>query len=115
MVRQTKTFEEKTKMVADFFENQKNSNIKTENLKFDMRGYQKFLDENNVHGLDVTKDTMDKFINSPDELNDAKLLALATLRIQNANLSKTILQEEVLQILGITQADLDEMKDVKIE
>lgn len=115
MTRQEKTFEEKTKMVADFFENQNISNSENENLKFDMREYKKFLDENNVHGLDVTKDTIDKFVSSHDELDDAKLLALATLRMQNADLSKTISQEEVMRILGITTADLDEMEDVEID
>lgn len=59
---QMKTFEEKTKMIENFFENQNTSDIKNENLKFDMRGYQKFLNENNIHGLDVTKDIMNKFI-----------------------------------------------------
>ena len=115
MARQTKTFEEKTKMVVDFFENQNISNSENENLKFDFRGYQKFLDENNVHGLDVKKDIIDKFISSHDELDDAKLLALVTLRMQNTDLSKTISQEEAMRILGITQAELDEMDDVEIE
>lgn len=35
--------------------------------------------------------------------------------MQNADLSKTISQEEAMKELGITQADLDEMNDVEIE
>ena len=56
-----------------------------------------------------------EYINLVDELNDAKLLAEATLRMQNADLNKTISQEEVMKELGLTQADLDEMDDVEIE
>ena len=57
----------------------------------------------------------EEYISLVDELNDAKLLAEATLRMQNADLSKAIPREEVLRRLGITQADLDEMDDVEIE
>ena len=57
----------------------------------------------------------EEYISLVDELNDAKLLAEATLRMQNVDLSKAIPREEVLRRLGITQADLDEMDDVEIE
>lgn len=57
----------------------------------------------------------EEYINLVDELNDAKLLAEATIRMQNADLSKAIPREEVLKMLGITQAELDEMDDVEIE
>ena len=48
-------------------------------------------------------------------LNDDELLAEATIRMQNADLSKTISHEEMMKLLGITQAELDEMDDVEIE
>ena len=57
----------------------------------------------------------EEYINLVDELNDAKLLAEATIRMQNADLSKTISHEEMMKKFGITQADLDEMDDVEIE
>ena len=57
----------------------------------------------------------EEYINLVDELNDAKLLAEATIRMQNADLSKTISHEEMMKKFGITQAELDEMDDVEIE
>ena len=35
--------------------------------------------------------------------------------MENADLSKAIPQEEMMKMLGITQAELDEMEDVEIE
>ena len=57
----------------------------------------------------------EEYINLVDELNDAKLLAEATIRMQNADLSKTISHEEMMKKFGITQAELEEMDDVEIE
>lgn len=48
-------------------------------------------------------------------LNDEELLAEAIKRMENADLSKAIPHEEMMKMLGITQADLDEMEDVEIE
>lgn len=56
----------------------------------------------------------DTFLND-DELFDEELLAEAIKRMENADLSKAIPREEVLKMLGITQAELDEMDDVEIE
>lgn len=56
----------------------------------------------------------DTFLNV-DELIDEELLAEAIKRMENADLSKAIPREEVLRRLGITQVELDEMDDVKIE
>ena len=50
-----------------------------------------------------------------DELIDEELLVEAIKRMENADLSKTISHEEMMKLLGITQADLDEMDDVEIE
>lgn len=54
------------------------------------------------------KDMKDKFLND-------ELLAEAIKRMENADLSKTISHEEMMKLLGITQAELDEMDDVEIE
>ena len=48
-------------------------------------------------------------------LNDDELLAEAIKRMENADLSKTISHEDMMKLLGITQAELDEMDDVEIE
>lgn len=56
----------------------------------------------------------DTFLNV-DELIDEELLVEAIKRMENADLSKTISHEEMMKLLGITQADLDEMDDVEIE
>ncbi len=50
-----------------------------------------------------------------DELFDEELLAEAIKRMENADLSKAIPHEEMMKMLGIAQADLDEMEDVEIE
>ncbi|MCD8006694.1 MAG: type II toxin-antitoxin system Phd/YefM family antitoxin [Oscillospiraceae bacterium] len=49
-----------------------------------------------------------------DELEDAKLLALANERMAHYDPSKTIPAEEVYKELGITDEDLDDI-DVEIE
>lgn len=56
----------------------------------------------------------DTFLND-DELFDEELLAEAIKRMENADLSKAIPHKEMMKMLGITQADLDEMEDVEIE
>lgn len=50
----------------------------------------------------------DKFLNE-------ELLAETIKRMENADLSKAIPHEEMMKLLGITQAELDEMDDVEIE
>ena len=60
------------------------------------------------------RDMKDTFLND-DELIDEELLAEAIKRMENADLIKTISHEEKMKLLGITQADLDEMEDVEIE
>ena len=60
------------------------------------------------------RDTKDTFLND-DELFDEELLAEAIKRMENADLNKAIPHEEMMKMLGITQAELDEMEDVEIE
>lgn len=60
------------------------------------------------------RDMKDTFLND-DELIDEELLAEAIKRMENADLSKTISHEEKMKLLGIAQAELDEMEDVEIE
>ena len=60
------------------------------------------------------RDMKDTFLND-DELFDEELLAEAIKRMENADLSKAIPHEEMMKMLGIAQADLDEMEDVEIE
>lgn len=50
-----------------------------------------------------------------DELNDAKLLAIAYARLQNADPSKTIPAEEIYKEFGITEEDLLHADEVEIE
>lgn len=50
-----------------------------------------------------------------DELNDAKLLALASERMAKADSNLFVPTERLYEELGITQADLDTAGDVDIE
>ncbi|MEE8808681.1 MAG: hypothetical protein SOI44_09735 [Lactimicrobium sp.] len=50
-----------------------------------------------------------------DELNDARLLAMAEERIEKADLSKTVSAKDVYKELGISEDDLADYKDVEIE
>jgi len=50
-----------------------------------------------------------------DELNDAKLYALAVERMENFDRAKCIPHEQVMKELGITEEDLEGFEDVEIE
>ena len=50
-----------------------------------------------------------------DEVNDAKLLTLASERMAKADSSQFVLAECLYEELGITQDDLDTVGDVDIE
>ena len=50
-----------------------------------------------------------------DEVNDAKLLALASERMAMADSSQFVPAERLYEELGITQDDLDTVGDVDIE
>ncbi len=57
----------------------------------------------------------DEYIKLMDEVNDARLLALATERMSNLNASKLIPAEDVYRDLGITKEDIEGFDEVEIE
>ncbi|MFI3174788.1 MAG: hypothetical protein R3Y53_06240 [Bacillota bacterium] len=50
-----------------------------------------------------------------EEVNDARLLALATARMENYNARELISGEEVFRNLGITEDDLLGFEEVELE
>ena len=50
-----------------------------------------------------------------DEVNDARLLAIAAERFANYDPSKVITEEEMDRRLGITEADLEGYEEVELE
>lgn len=57
----------------------------------------------------------EEYMDLPDEVNDAKLLALAAKRMAKADSNLFVPAERLFEELGITQADLDTAGDVDIE
>ena len=57
----------------------------------------------------------EEYLQLMDEVNDARLLALAVERTANYDPSALISQEDLLRELGITQAELDSMDEVEFE
>ncbi len=57
----------------------------------------------------------EEYVRMVDEVNDARLLAMATERMEKADLSKAIPAEEMYARLGITRDDIDACEDVEIE
>ena len=57
----------------------------------------------------------DEYVRLMDEVNDARLLAIASERMANYNPSTLIPEEKVWERLGITQEDLDSIGEVEIE
>lgn len=57
----------------------------------------------------------EEYMGFVDEVNDAKLLALASERMAMADSSQFIPAERLYEELGITQDDLDTVGDVDIE
>jgi len=57
----------------------------------------------------------DEYVRLMDELNDARLLALATERMANVDPATLIPEEKVWNRLGITDEDLDAVGEVEFE
>ena len=57
----------------------------------------------------------DEYIQLIDEVNDARLLTMATARIAKANPSSFVPADQLYAEMGITQTDLDEIGEVDIE
>lgn len=57
----------------------------------------------------------DEYVNLIDEVNDARLLTLATERMQYFDSAKAISQEEVDREFGFTSEDLADADEVEIE
>ena len=57
----------------------------------------------------------EEYMGFVDEVNDAKLLALASERMAMADSSQFVPAERLYEELGITQDDLDPVGDVDIE
>lgn len=57
----------------------------------------------------------EEYVKLVDDLEDAKLLALAEARTRTDQPSKELSEAEVMKRLGITQEELDDIGDVEIE
>lgn len=57
----------------------------------------------------------DEYIQLIDEVNDARLLIMATTRMAKADPSSFVPADQLHAEMGITQADLDEIGEVDIE
>lgn len=57
----------------------------------------------------------EEYMGFVDEVNDAKLLALASERMAMADSSQFVPAERLYEELGITQDDLDAVDEVDIE
>ena len=57
----------------------------------------------------------DEYVRLMDELNDARLLALASERMANFDATAIIPEEKVWDRLGITEDDLDSIGEVEFE
>lgn len=57
----------------------------------------------------------DEYIRIMDEVNDARLLAVATERMEHFDPSTVVAAEDLYKELGITQEDLDAIGEVEIE
>ena len=57
----------------------------------------------------------DEYIRLMDEVNDARLLAVATERMEHFNPASVISADDLYKELGITQEDIDAVGEVEIE
>lgn len=73
----------------------------------------KVVMKNNVP--EVVLMSPDEYVRLMDEVNDARLLTIATERMVHFNPATTITQEEMNRRLGITEADLDGFDEVEFE
>ena len=66
-------------------------------------------------GVNGMVNIAEEYMGFVDEVNDAKLLALASERMAMADSSQFVPAERLYEELGITQDDLDTVGDVDIE
>lgn len=57
----------------------------------------------------------DEYVKLIDEINDARLLALAVQRMENFNPENTIPENQVMEHIGITDDDLTDFDEVEFE
>ena len=57
----------------------------------------------------------DEYVRLVDEVNDARLLAMATARMADYDANTTISREELYKDLGISKEDLDNFGEVEFE
>ena len=57
----------------------------------------------------------DEYIKLMDEVNDARLLTLASERMANYDISKTVSEDDVMKELGITADELADADKVELE
>lgn len=57
----------------------------------------------------------DEYVKLMDEVNDARLLTAANVRMQNFNKDSLISGKELYEELGITKEELDSIGEVEIE
>ena len=57
----------------------------------------------------------EEYIRLMDEVNDARLMAIATQRMEKFDPTKTVSDDELYSELGITKEDLDNCGEVEIE
>ena len=57
----------------------------------------------------------DDYVKLIDEINDARLLALAVQRMENFNPENTIPENQVMEHMGITDDDLADFDEVEFE
>ena len=57
----------------------------------------------------------DEYVRLMDEVNDARLLALAVKRMENFNPNNTISEKQVMEELGVSEEDLSDFDEVEFE
>ena len=57
----------------------------------------------------------DEYVRLMDEVNDARLLALAVKRMENLNPNNTISEKQVMEEFGVSEEDLSDFAEVEFE
>ncbi|MDD6081492.1 MAG: type II toxin-antitoxin system Phd/YefM family antitoxin [Oscillospiraceae bacterium] len=57
----------------------------------------------------------DEYVRLMDEVNDARLLALAVKRMENFNPNNTISEKQVMEEFGVSEEDLSDFAEVEFE
>ena len=57
----------------------------------------------------------DEYVRLMDEVNDARLLALAVKRMENFNPNNTISEKQVMEEFGVSEEDLSDFDEVEFE